>query len=147
MLFAIGGPQFPDGKGKETALKVCGSCHDASQAAALRLNREGWEGVINDMKAQGATATEAEFAEVLDYLSTQFKGEAAKQLNVNSATQIQLESVAGLLRREATAVLKYVEKTPCKTLDDLRKIPGVDYRKIEERKSYLVCAPAKKNQS
>ena len=143
-MFAISGSQLPDGKGKDTVIKVCGSCHEADQAAALRLTRDGWEDVIANMKSQGATATDAEFAEVLDYLSTNFKGEAAKQLNINTATQIQLESVAGLLRREATALLKYVEKTPCKTLDDLKKVPGVDYKKIEERKDFLVCSPPRK---
>lgn len=137
--------QLPDGKGKDAVIRVCGHCHEPEQSAALRLNREGWQAVIEDMKAQGATGTDNEFAEILDYLSTHFPSEAARPLNINTASQVELESVAGLLRREAAALLKYLEKEgPCKALSDLKKVSGLDYKKIEERKNYLVCSPPKK---
>ena len=69
-------------------------------------------------------------------------GEAARPLNINSASQIELESVAGLLRKEAAAVLAYLDKTGlCKELADLKKVPGLDYKKIEQRKEFLVCFP------
>ena len=142
--YASAQAQLPEGKGRDTVIKVCGNCHEADRSAALRLSREGWQGMIDDMKAQGATGTEAEFAEVLDYLSTHFPGEAARRLNLNTATQVQLESVAGLLRSQAATLLKYLEKNPCKELSDLKKVQGIDYKKIEERKDFLVCAPAKK---
>ena len=153
LLIALGAPvgalaQLPEGKGRDTVVKVCGGCHDASQAAALRMNREGWQDLIANMKSLGAEATDAEFAEVLDYLSTNFPAaasDAPQQLNINTATQVELESVAGLLRREATAVRQYVEKTPCKALTDLKKVPGLDYKKIEDRKDLLVCGPPKKS--
>ena len=133
--------QLPDGKGKDEVIKVCGNCHEVERSAAMRLSREGWQAMIDDMKARGATGTDAEFAEVLDYLSTHFQGEAARRLNINTATQVQLESVAGLLRKEAATLLKYLEKNPCKQLSDLKKVVGVDYKKIDERKDFLVCAP------
>jgi len=140
---AIGQSQLPDGKGKDTVIKVCGNCHEADRSAAVRLSREGWQTMIDNMKTQGATGTDAEFAEVLDYFSTHFLGEAARRLNLNTATQIQLESVAGLLRSQAATLLKYLEKNPCKELSDLKKVQGVDYKKLEERKDFLVCAPKK----
>ncbi len=136
--------QLPDGKGRDTVIKVCGNCHEADRSAALRLSREGWQAMIDDMKTQGATATDAEFAEVLDYLSTQFEGEAVRRLNLNTATQVQLESVAGLLRSQAATLLKYLGKNPCKELSDLKKVQGIDYKKIEERKDFLMCGAPKK---
>jgi competence protein ComEA len=135
--------QLPDGPGKAELQKVCGLCHQAERSAAVRLTREGWEGVINDMIARGAKGTDQEFAAILDYLSKNFLGEAPRPLNINRANNIELESVAGLTRTEAASLLKWREATGfCKSLDDLKKVPGLDYKKIETRKDYLVCFEA-----
>lgn len=134
---------LPDGPGKAELQKVCGLCHQAERSAAVRLTREGWEGVIGDMIARGARGTDEEFAAILDYLSKHFLGEAARPLNINKATHIELESVAGLTRKEAAALLKWREDTGvCKSLEDLKKVPGLDYKKIEARKEFLVCFEA-----
>ena len=131
---------FPDGPGKDVTVRVCGTCHPSARGAAVRLTRAGWQAVIAKMVSLGAKGTDAELAEVLDYLSTHFKGEAPKPVNMNTAPAIDLESVAGLLRKEAAALIAYRTKHgPCKTLADLKKIPGVDYRKIERRRDRLVC--------
>jgi competence protein ComEA len=77
---------------------------------------------------------------VHEYLSTQFPAEAQQLLNLNTATAIELESVAGLLRKEAAALIAHREKNgPCKKLEDLRKVAGLDYKKIEARKERLAC--------
>jgi competence protein ComEA len=134
---------LPDGPGKAELQKVCGLCHQAERAASVRLTREGWEGVIGDMIARGARGTDEEFAAVLDYLSKNFLGESARPLNINKATNIELESVAGLTRKEAAALIAWRQKAGvCKSLDDLKKAPGVDYKKIEARKDFLVCFEA-----
>jgi DNA uptake protein ComE-like DNA-binding protein len=138
--------QLPEGKGRDIVLKVCGGCHEASQAAALRLTRDGWNDLISNMRGEGAEATEAEFAEILNYFSTNFPADAApNRLNINIATQVELESIAGLLRSQAAAVLKFIEKTPCKDLNDLKKVQGIDFKKIEEHKDLLVCGPPRKD--
>ena len=64
--------QLPEGPGKAELQKVCGVCHQAERSAAVRLTREGWEGVIGDMIARGAKGTDEEFAAILDYLSKNF---------------------------------------------------------------------------
>ena len=92
------------------------------------------------MVALGARGTDAELAAVLDYLSTNFKGEAFRPININRATAVDLESVAGLLRKEAAALIAHRTKHgPCKTLEELKKVPGVDFRKIDRRRDRLVC--------
>jgi competence protein ComEA len=134
---------LPDGPGKAELLKVCGTCHQAERSAAVRLTREGWEGVISDMISRGAKATDAEFAAILDYLTKNFLGDAPRPLNINKANNVELESVAGLTRKEAAALLKWREQAgACKSLDDLKKVPGLDYKKIEARKDFLVCFEA-----
>jgi competence protein ComEA len=133
---------LPDGPGKAELQKVCGLCHQAERAAAVRLTKEGWEGVIGDMIARGARGTDEEFAAILDYLTKNFLGEAARPLNINKAANIELESVAGLTRKEAAALVEWRKANVCKSLDDLKKVPGVDYKKIEARKDFLICIEA-----
>jgi competence protein ComEA len=92
------------------------------------------------MVSLGAKGSDEELVVVLDYLSANFKGDAPKPVNMNTAPAIDLESVAGLLRKEAAALIAYRTKHgPCKTLEDLKKIPGVDFRKIDRRRDRLVC--------
>lgn len=137
---AAGQDSFPDGPGKDITVRVCGACHSASRSAAVRLTRGGWQDVIAKMVSLGAKGSDTELAAVLDYLSANFKGEAPKPVNMNTAPAIDLESVAGLLRKEAAALIAYRTKHgPCKTLEDLKRIPGVDFRKIERRRDRLVC--------
>lgn len=137
---AAGQDSFPDGPGKDITVRVCGTCHPSARGAAVRLTRAGWQNVIAKMVSLGAKGSDEELAAVLDYLSANFKGDAPKPVNMNTAPAIDLESVAGLLRKEAAALIAYRTKHgPCKTLQDLKKIPGVDFRKIERRRDRLVC--------
>ena len=124
--------QLPDGPGKDALVRVCSTCHEANRAAAFRLTREGWESTVADMKWRGAKGTDEDFAAIIEYLATNFLGEAAPKLNVNRATSIELESVLSLLRKEAAAVIAYRDKTGgFKSIEDLEKVPGVDVKKIE----------------
>ena len=131
---------FPDGPGKEVTVRMCGMCHPAERSAAVRLTRDGWGDVIAKMVSLGAQGSDEERVAVLDYLSATFKGEAPKPVNLNTAPALDLESVAGLLRKEAAALIAYRTKHgPCKTLEDLQHVPGVDFRKINRRRDRLVC--------
>jgi competence ComEA-like helix-hairpin-helix protein len=131
---------MPPGDARELTVRVCAPCHEPQRAASIRLTREGWEGVVQKMAGIGARGSAAELAQITDYLATNFKGEAPKPINLNSATSVELESVAGLLRKEAAAWIAYRSKTgPCKALDDLKNVPGVPFAKIDERRDRLVC--------
>lgn len=131
---------FPDGRGRDVTVRVCGACHSPERSAAVRLTRRGWQDVMGKMVSLGAKGSDEELTAVLDYLSANFKGDAPKPVNMNTAPAIDLESVAGLLRKEAAALIAYrTRHGPCKTLEDLKKIPGLDFRKIERRRDRLVC--------
>jgi competence protein ComEA len=134
------GEGLPDGPGKDVVTRVCSTCHEPVRAASVRLTKEGWTDVIEDMKKRGAKGNDQDFEVVLDYMVANFLGEAPKPLNVNSAEAIDLESVGGLLRREAAAVIDYRTKNgPFKTLDDLKNVPGLDFKKIDSRRDRLVA--------
>src|SRR5262245_4910618 len=131
--------QLPEGPGREVTERLCGKCHEAQRAASVKLTHDGWEAEIAKMVDLGMTATDEEMKQVLDYLAENFKGEAPKPLNLNSASSVELESVVALLRKEAAAWIAYRAKAPCKTLDDLKKVPGVPFKKIDDRRDRLVC--------
>ena len=131
---------LPDAPGRDVTVKLCAGCHAAETVASVRHPPEGWREVIAKMVAAGAEGTEQELETVFQYLSTQFPAEAQKALNLNTATAIELESVAGLLRKEAAALIAHRGKNgPCKKLEDLKKVAGLDYKKIEARKEQLAC--------
>ena len=131
---------MPDGPARDLTIRVCAQCHEPNRAGALRLTRDGWEGVIQKMRGLGAQGTDAEFAQITDYLAENFKGEAPKPINMNTASSVDLEAVAGLLRKEAALWIAYRNKNgPCKSLDDLKKVTGLPFKKIDERRDRLVC--------
>jgi hypothetical protein len=136
---AVAQSQLPDGAGKEATVKVCGTCHPADRGASVRLTRAGWQDVIAKMLTLGAKGSDEELQQVLDYLSTHFKGEAMAPLNLNRATSIELEAVVGMLRRESKVWMAARQKTPCTALEDLKKVDGLDFSKIEKRRDRLVC--------
>jgi competence protein ComEA len=133
------GEGLPDGPGKDVTVRACGPCHETRRAASVRLTRDGWAAVIDNMQKRGAKVSDEEFPVILDYLATHFLGEAVQPLNLNTASQIDLEAAGGLLRSEAAAVIRYREQHGrFKTLDDLKQVPGLDFKKIENRRDAII---------
>ena len=133
------GEGLPDGPGKDVTVRACAPCHEARRAASVRLTRDGWAAVIDGMQKRGARISEQEFPVVLEYLATNFPGEALQPLNLNTASQIDLEAAGGLLRKEAAAVIRYREQNGrFKSIDDLKKVPGLDFKKVESRRDAIV---------
>lgn len=131
---------MPEGANRELTVRVCGACHEPQRAASVRLTREGWETVVTKMVGLGAKVTDDEFVKVVDYLAENYKGEAAKPINMNTAPAVDLESVAGLLRKEAAIWIKYRNDVgPCKSIDDLKKVPGFPFKKVDTKRDRLVC--------
>jgi competence protein ComEA len=136
---AFGQDVLPEGPGKRETLQVCSTCHEAAKATSVKLTREGWVETIDRMKAFGASGSDEEFAAVLEYLSINFKGDTVRPLDMNTAESIDLESVLQLLRRESRAVLEYREKRgQFSSLDDLKGLDPVIFKKIEARKDRIV---------
>lgn len=130
--------ELPEGPGKAAMVEVCGKCHDSIRAASVRLTADGWATLVSDMITRGAVATPEQREAIINYLSSHFLGEADKPVNMNMATNIDLESVVGLLRREAAALIAYRDKVGFFSgIDDLKNIPGVDFKKIEAAKDRI----------
>lgn len=131
---------LPEGDGRLVTAKVCGVCHEARRAASVRLSQDGWSTLIDDMVRRGAKGSDEELNQVLEYLSTHFLGEAPRPININSAPQIDFETVLGLLRREAAAVIAYRDKNGrFNAVEDLKKVPGLDYKKVADKLDRVVA--------
>jgi competence protein ComEA len=131
--------QLPEGAGKAETEKVCSQCHELARAISLRQDRVGWAGTVDKMVSLGAAPTEAEQLAIINYLSSHFTADAMPPINVNKARAIELESGLSLKRSEAAAVIEYRTKNgPFKSLADLKKVPGIDFAKIEAKKDRLV---------
>jgi competence protein ComEA len=130
---------LPEGPGKAQTLNLCGTCHEAAKATSVRLTREGWVETIDRMKAFGAAGSDEDFAAVLEYLATHFRGDVARPLDMNTAESIDLESVLQLLRRESKVVLEYrAKRGPFTSLDDLKGLDPELFKKIESKKDRIV---------
>ena len=90
------------------------------------------------MIASGAEGTEEQFTAVLEYVSKNF-GPAAARINVNKAAAAELRTELGLSDKEAAAIVKYrTDKGAFKTVEDLKKVPDLDFKKIEAQKERVV---------
>ncbi|HXB72265.1 MAG TPA: helix-hairpin-helix domain-containing protein [Candidatus Acidoferrales bacterium] len=135
---SIASAQWPDSPGKETTLQLCGNCHDATIIQAHRQSRDEWIATIQKMMAAGAEGTEEQFTAVLEYISKNFAPKAAS-INVNQAPAADLRTGLDLSEKEAAAIVKYrTDKGAFKTVEDLKKVPDLDYKKIEAQKDRIV---------
>ena len=130
---------LPDGPGKQTVIEVCGKCHSPSRVTALHQSRRAWQTTVYRMVSMGATGSDDQFNSIVDYLSKNFPSMPPAPVNVNTAGPVELESSLLLLKSEARALMQYrKEHGPFKSIDDLRNVPGLDFKKIENSRVRIV---------
>ena len=112
---------------------VCEACHSASIVSDMRTEGE-WRETVEHMVSIGAKGTGEQMEAVMRVLlRTQTK------VNVNTATAAQLPLVLDISDATAQAVVKYrARHGHLKTLDDLKKVPGIDAAKLDARKDRVV---------
>ena len=130
---------LPDGAGKAETQKLCAQCHELDKAFSLSQDRVGWQATIKKMVGFGMKGTQDEQNLVLEYLVKNFPADELPKLHVNKAEAIDFESALSIKRSQAAAIIQYREKNgPFKSIDDLKKVPGIDAAKIDEKKDRLV---------
>jgi len=133
------GKPLPEGPGKEEARKLCAGCHELEKSFSTRQDRAGWRSTLEKMVSYGMKASEKEINAVLEYAVRNYPADDVPKINVNKARAIELESGLSLRRSQAAAVIQYREKNgPFKSIEDLKKVPGIDVTKIEAKKDRLI---------
>jgi glucose dehydrogenase len=64
--------QLPEGNGKDLVQRVCNSCHSVDLIASRRQSRDQWTGTVRRMAQHGASATDEQFNQIVDYLTNNF---------------------------------------------------------------------------
>ena len=65
-------PKLPAGPGRELVIRVCSPCHAPDIVADQQLDAADWKTLVDQMATEGASATDAEFEEIVRYLSNAF---------------------------------------------------------------------------
>ena len=126
--------KLPEAPGKSVVVMVCTSCHDSSIMTDAPRTVESWVDVMYLMKDFGATLTDEQSKTVTDYLVTNLA-----LLEVNKAEAAHMTLVFGVSDTVAADVVAYRDKQGgFKTIDDLKKAPGLDAAKIESLKERLL---------
>ena len=135
LLLAEDKPQLPDGPGKDVTVRICNACHGVELMIGRPHSEDGWSAIVLDMVTRGAKGSDDEFDEIVQYLTKNIK--AVPKVNVNKVAAAGLESGLGLTSKEAAALVEAREKAPFKSIEDLKKVAGVDAAKIEAKKKLL----------
>ena len=112
---------------------VCGSCHESSVVAGPFRTAEEWDEAISRMQSYGLSAPAEQLEQIRTHLLRTY-GRA----NVNSAPAKDLAPVLDVVAATAEAVVGYRKQNGAfKTLDDLKKVPGLDAAQVDARKARL----------
>jgi mono/diheme cytochrome c family protein len=68
----VPGAKLPPGDGRDVVMRVCTKCHDPSIAAGEDLDGSGWKDLVDQMAANGAQGSDADFDTIVAYLTKAF---------------------------------------------------------------------------
>ena len=131
---AMQAQDLPEGKGKDVLENVCGACHGVDLIAGRRATKEGWGYIVDDMVSRGASATNEQIKTINEYLAKNFG-----QVNTNKAPAAEIASVLEITADQADAIVKYrKDHGDFKTLDDVKKVPGLASANLDAKKDRIV---------
>jgi competence protein ComEA len=119
---------FPEAPGREVFQAVCSACHEPARVLDKQWTRAEWKDKVLEMLQEEPDVTEKEREQIVDYLARNF----TKRVNVNKAAAQEIETGLEISAKEAAAIVGYREKNGAiKSLDDLKKVPGLEARVVE----------------
>jgi competence protein ComEA len=134
LVTAASAQSLPEGQGKELVEVICSSCHSTERIATQHKTKPQWQDKVLEMLQEETDVTQAEKDKIVEYLARSFPA----RINVNTASPAEIETSLELSPENATAIVRYREQHGAfKTVEDLKKVPGVDAAKIEAQKDRL----------
>ena len=95
--------------------------------------RGEWSKTLDEMAANGANGTDEEWTSILEYLDTHYS-----LIMVNTAPAKELASKLDVPAEVAAAIVTTREQAKIGSLDELKRVPGVDAAKVDARKDRLI---------
>src|SRR6201986_5221718 len=68
---------LPPGPGRDITVSTCSKCHSLANITSQRKDRDGWSATVTKMVGYGATGSDEDFAQILDYLTKNFGKESS----------------------------------------------------------------------
>ncbi len=125
--------ELPDGEGKQLFMNKCSQCHPLDYATTNRRTRAQWNGVIREMVDMGAIISDEEKTSIVEYLTMTFG-----KIAVNTAAAEEIEKFLGMSSKDASAIVSYrTEHGPFGSLDDLKNVPDIDAKLLDEKKDWI----------
>jgi competence protein ComEA len=130
-----GAQTLPDAPGKETFQMVCSMCHSPNAVIGKQGTKQWWQSKVTEMLQEETDIPSSDVDSIVDYLATNFP---IVKINVNKASAKDLETGLELTAKESESIVAYREaKGSFKTIDNLKKVPGLDATEIESKKDRL----------
>jgi len=131
---AVSGQSLPEGPGKELVEAICTVCHSTERITQQHMTKLEWQGKVLEMLQEDPDVTQKERDAIVDYLVRSFP----KRINVNTAAAKELQEAMELPATDADAIVRYRDKKGSfKTIEELKKVPGLDPEKIEAYRAGL----------
>ena len=135
-VFSTFAQSLPDGPGKDVFESVCSLCHSPTAPMGKQWTKPQWEAKVIEMLQEEPDVTAQERAAIVEYLSSNFK--PGGKIYINKAAAKDLETALELSSKDAQAIVRYRdEKGSFKTLDDLKRVLGLDVAKVDAKKDRL----------
>ncbi|WP_263410807.1 helix-hairpin-helix domain-containing protein [Terriglobus tenax] len=130
--------QLPEGPTRDLVTNTCSRCHEFERVLSQHQDKDGWTAVVNKMVSLGLQTSDDDLKKIVDYLATNLPAETIQKLNINKMTAVQFETTLAIPRPLSRAIIEYRDKNgDFKTLDDLKKVPGLDPAKVDAKKDRL----------
>jgi competence protein ComEA len=135
IVFGAYGQTLPDAPGKETFVMVCSMCHSPDAVLGKQGTKQWWQSKVTEMLQESTDIPATDVDTIVAYLAKNFP---IVKINVNKAAAKDLETGLQLTSKESESIVQYrADHGNFKTLDDLKKVPGLDSVKIESKKDRL----------
>lgn len=92
------------------------------------MSYDAWHDTVQTMVDQGASGTDAQFEDVMDYLHR-----TMTIINVNTADAGELEIVLSVPQTAAQAIVARRSRQKFRDLPDLKSVPGVDASTVDSK--------------
>jgi hypothetical protein len=107
---------------------VCARCHNLQIVMDTPMSYDAWHDTVQTMMDRGATGTDQQFADVMDYLHR-----TMTTIDVNTADADELQIVLHVPEATAQAILARRSTQKFTGMADLKSVPGVDAAAVDSK--------------
>ena len=126
--------RFPNAPGRAELLKRCQGCHEPDIVLSQAQTVGEWADTLASMVQLGAEGTDEEWRLIERYLDSQLA-----MIPINKAAAAEIQLTFDVSEALAQAIVDYRrERGNFKSIDELKKVPGLEAGKVDARKDRLI---------